>query len=305
MNIAAFNLDYSPVTASGFVNTRSTRNSAGSIEACNPIGTIANGSTCVSGSATIRTTCTTDSVLEVRGLGYHYGDSSRGKAALNQVDFALQPGQFHVLLGPNGAGKSTLFALLTRLLVAQSGSIELFGRDLVKSPANVLADIGVVFQQSTLDLDLTVEQNLIYQGSLHGLSPALVRERMAIESARFGLSERLKDRVRQLNGGHRRRLEIVRALLHEPCLLLLDEPTSGLDLDSRQYLNERVRQLCRERGLCVLWATHLMEEVQDPDDVILLHEGRITVQGRCRKLCYHFGCHTITEVFRQLTGGDL
>ncbi len=247
--------------------------------------------------------------LSVRGLAYDYGHrrgylkgaNRSSRPALDQIDFTLSKGHFNVLLGPNGAGKSTLFALLTRLFVPQAGQIELFGRDLVKSPARVLAEIGVVFQQSTLDMDLSVEQNLIYQGALHGLSPRVVRERMQDDMQCFDLSGRLQDKVRQLNGGHRRRLEIVRALLHQPKILLLDEPTSGLDLDSRRYLNDRVHQLCLERGLCVLWATHLMEEVRDTDEVILLHEGNIAVQGNSRQLCYHFGCDDITGVFRCLT----
>ncbi len=251
------------------------------------------------------TLSSTPPALQVCGVSYRYGREKQAKPALDQVDFTLQSGQFHALLGPNGAGKSTLFALLTRLFVPGSGTIHLFEHDLLASPAKVLADIGVVFQQSTLDLDLSVEQNLLYHGALHGLNARTTRSRMADELAQFGLADRLKEKVRQLNGGHRRRLEIVRALLHRPRMLLLDEPTVGLDLESRHYLNRRVRELCNERDLCVLWATHLMEEVYDHDAVILLHGGRIKAQGECETLCMQMGVSNITELFHHLTRSEI
>lgn len=240
----------------------------------------------------------TDVVLEVSDLSYHYGK----KTALEQIGFTLQAGRFYALLGPNGAGKSTLFALLTRLFVAPQGEIRFFQGGQAASTSQALAQLGIVFQQSTLDLDLSVEQNLLYHGSLHGLSSRQVRDRFTSELARFGLQDRLKDKVRQLNGGHRRRLEIVRALLHQPRLLLLDEPTVGLDLESRAYLNQRVRELCAERDLCVLWATHLMEEVCSDDQVIVLHQGGIKAQASCHELCSTHEVNQIDQVFSRLTG---
>jgi ABC-2 type transport system ATP-binding protein len=239
------------------------------------------------------------SVLDVSNLNYGYG---RGVMALQEVNFSLQRGGFHALLGPNGAGKSTLFALLTRLFVPQQGTIQLFGRDLIKGGGTALANLGVVFQQSTLDLDLSVEQNLLYHGALHGLGRREVRQRMESDLSAFGLESRTRDKVRKLNGGHRRRLEIVRSLLHGPNLLLLDEPTVGLDLESRQYLNERVRQLCSQRGLSVLWATHLMEEVRDSDQVLLLHRGQLCAQGTSAELCREMAADSITLLFNRLTG---
>jgi len=249
------------------------------------------------------TTATVGGVaLRVSELNYSYASAKSGRLALEQLNFDLEAGQFHALLGPNGAGKSTLFALLTRLFVSRQGSIQLLGEDFVRAPAKALGNIGVVFQQTTLDLDLSVEQNLLYQGALQGLDSRTTRARMSEELANFGLHNRLKDKVRQLNGGHRRRLEIVRALLHRPKVLLLDEPTVGLDLESRQYLNQRVRQLCRERDLCVLWATHLMEEIRDGDWVMLLHQGKLRAQGHCRNLCQRHAVTDITALFNELTG---
>lgn len=236
--------------------------------------------------------------LAARNLSFRYGR----KAVLSEVSFELTPGVFHALLGPNGAGKSTLFGLLTRLLAIQCGDILLEGRSLKKRPAEAMRQIGVVFQQNALDLDLTVRQNLMYHAGLHGMSLHRARQRCDQELDRFGLLERANDAVRLLNGGHRRRVEIARALLHQPSLLLLDEPTVGLDVPSRQALNEHVRNLCRDRGLTVLWATHLIEEVEPEDRVLILHRGQLLANGDGRTLCQSEGTSTLAETFQALTG---
>ncbi|MDX1756819.1 MAG: ATP-binding cassette domain-containing protein [Marinobacter sp.] len=236
--------------------------------------------------------------LTARNLSFRYGR----RPVLSEVSFELIPGAFHALLGPNGAGKSTLFGLLTRLLAMQCGDILLEGRSLKKHPAEVMRQIGVVFQQNALDLDLTVRQNLMYHAGLHGLSRRRARQRCDQELDRFGLLERANDAVRLLNGGHRRRVEIARALLHQPSLLLLDEPTVGLDVPSRQALNRHVRNLCRDRGLTVLWATHLIEEVERDDRVLILHRGQLLANGEGHALCQSEGTHTLAETFQALTG---
>ncbi len=231
-------------------------------------------------------------------LSFRYGD----KPVLREVSFALTSGRFHALLGPNGAGKSTLFGLLTRLLAVQQGDILLGGLSLKKQPAEAMRQIGVVFQQNALDLDLTVRQNLQYHAALHGLSRKEARARGDRELERFNLLERAKDAVRQLNGGHRRRVEIARALLHEPSLLLLDEPTVGLDVASRKALNEHVRTLCEEDGLTVLWATHLIEEVRADDRVLILHQGQLLADGNGQAICDAEGTRDLAETFHALTG---
>jgi ABC-2 type transport system ATP-binding protein len=236
--------------------------------------------------------------IEASNLSFRYGD----KPVLKEVSFALTPGRFHALLGPNGAGKSTLFGLLTRLLALQQGDILLAGQSLKKQPAEAMRKIGVVFQQNALDLDLTVRQNLQYHAALHGLSRKEARARGDRELERFGLLDRANEAVRQLNGGHRRRVEIARALLHEPALLLLDEPTVGLDVASRRGLNDHVRTLCESDGLTVLWATHLIEEVRQEDRVLILHEGKLLADGAGHDICQAEGTRDLAETFHSLTG---
>ncbi|ROQ45138.1 ABC-2 type transport system ATP-binding protein [Marinobacter sp. 3-2] len=236
--------------------------------------------------------------IEASNLSFRYGD----KPVLREVSFVLTSGRFHALLGPNGAGKSTLFGLLTRLLALQQGDIRLGGQSLKKQPAEAMRKIGVVFQQNALDLDLTVRQNLQYHAALHGLSRKEARTRGDRELERFNLLDRANDAVRQLNGGHRRRVEIARALLHEPSLLLLDEPTVGLDVASRKALNEHVRTLCEEDGLTVLWATHLIEEVRTDDRVLILHQGQLLADGNGQAICEAEGTRDLAETFHSLTG---
>jgi ABC-2 type transport system ATP-binding protein len=216
----------------------------------------------------------------VSDLSHAYG---RVKA-LDSVSFDLAEGAFLALLGPNGAGKTTIFSLLTRLLATPPGKIRLFGHDLHREARAAMSTLGVVFQQPTLDLDLTVAQNLAYHGALQGMRPREVRQRSIEELERFGLAERRDDRVRELNGGHRRRVEIARALLHQPRLLLLDEASAGLDLETRRALYAHVRGLCTERGTAVLWTTHLVEELGEEDEALLLHRGRILERGSLRAL---------------------
>ena len=228
------------------------------------------------------------SALQVQGVSFAYGP----RQALQEVGFNVAAGSFSALLGPNGAGKSTLIALLTRLYDLQQGDIRVGGCSLRNAAGPALRQLGVVFQQSTLDLDLSVEQNLRYHAALHGLSRRQSGLRVEAELARQELLERRRERVRELNGGHRRRVEIARALLHEPRLLLLDEASVGLDPASRLALNQHIRSLCREQRLSVLWTTHLLDEVQPSDDLLILHQGRLVASGQA-------------AVLSQAHGGDL
>jgi ABC-2 type transport system ATP-binding protein len=240
----------------------------------------------------------TQNALEVTGVSHSFGT----RRVLHDVSFALPPASFTALLGLNGAGKTTLFSLITRLYDHRDGAIRVFGAEVRSNPAAALERMGIVFQQSTLDLDLTVAQNLSYHAALRGMPRRRAHERIARESARMELQDRLGEKVRQLSGGQRRRVEIARALLDEPDLLLLDEPTVGLDVASRQFLIDHVRGLCRERGIAVLWATHLIDEVDEAARVVILHRGRVLAHGSVAEACATTNDGTLRAAFDKLTG---
>ncbi len=235
--------------------------------------------------------------LEIDGLSHNFGK----RQALKDVAFTIAPGVFTILLGQNGAGKTTLFNLITRLYNNRTGHIRIFGVEMRADPGAALARLGVVFQQRTVDLDLTVRQNLLYHGGLHGLSSSKAKERTEAELKRFELTERGNDRVRELSGGQVRRVEIARALIHRPKLLLLDEPTVGLDIGSRQTILDHVRRLCDEDGIGVLWATHLIDEARDADNIVILHQGEIKAVGAAHTVYKEAGTQTLRDAFTTLT----
>lgn len=232
--------------------------------------------------------------INVANLSYNFGP----KAALNNVSFEVGEGMFCALLGPNGAGKSTLFNLLTRLFVASTGQIEVAGHDLNRAPRAALAQLGIVFQQTTLDLDLTVRQNLTYFAALHGLSGKQRASRIAKVLDRLDIADRADEKARTLNGGHRRRTEIARALLHDPAVLLLDEPTVGLDAFARAAITDHVHGLAQD-GTSVLWATHLADEVRPDDRLVILHHAKIIVDGVAKDIS---AGQPLQDAFLALTG---
>ncbi len=212
----------------------------------------------------------TDAVV-LEDVDLSYGSST----VLSQFSLRLDEGSFTALLGPNGAGKSTIFNLIAGLLLPDLGDVQVMGQSMLKSRAG-LRDVGMVFQQSALDLELSVAQNLRYFAGLHGMkNPAAGIERLL---AQLGLEGREKSSVRDLNGGHRRRLEIARALLPSPKILLLDEPTAGLDPASKQAIVDAVHAMSAQ-GVTVLWITHLLDELWPEDDVIVLQSGQIASRG--------------------------
>ncbi|MEY4684571.1 MAG: hypothetical protein RLZ25_1030 [Pseudomonadota bacterium] len=237
--------------------------------------------------------------LELTDLSFAYG----AKKALDHVSFTVASGRCAILLGPNGAGKSTLFSLITRLYDSASGSIRIAGHDLRSAPLKALASLGVVFQQTTLDLDLTVRQNLLYHAALHGLDSRTGQRRIDEELERLDMRHRDQELVRNLNGGHRRRVEIARALLHHPALLLLDEPTVGLDVPSRKALVDHIHALSSSGKLSVLWATHLIDEIAADDAMIVLHQGTIKAKGDIPELLALTATNNIHDAFEVLTSG--
>jgi ABC-2 type transport system ATP-binding protein len=238
--------------------------------------------------------------LSVEDLSFSYS----GKKALDQVSFDIQTGRCTLLLGPNGAGKSTLFSLITRLYDTRTGRIELCGFDIKQQTRKALAKLGVVFQQTTLDMDLTVLQNLRYHCALHGMPRKLSMQRIQQELDRLNMYDRRHEKIRQLNGGHRRRVEIARALLHQPALLLLDEPTVGLDVPSRQSIVDYVHRLAAEENIAVLWASHLIDEIYAGDSLIVLHQGKIKAKGSLDEILKITNTATIKAAFFTLTQGE-
>ena len=236
--------------------------------------------------------------LEVRELVKSYGPLK----ALDDVTLAVAEGEFVGLLGPNGAGKTTLFQILSGLFVADGGSVQVLGHDIRQSATAALAGIGVVFQQPTLDLDLSVLANLRFSAQLHGMARARRRERIEAELERLDLVERAAAPARTLSGGNRRRVELARALVHEPSVLLMDEATVGLDPASRRQLLDYVLELRRERGVGVLWATHLVDEVERADRVVILHRGRVLDAGSPGEIVARAGAESIGEAFLAMTG---
>ncbi len=236
-------------------------------------------------------------MLSVKNSGKKYGV----KWALLGASFELKAGQFCALLGPNGAGKSTLFQLLTGLFVPDEGDIFIDQIDLQKHPAQALARIGVVFQQQALDLDLSVRRNLKFHADLHGLAKSVCTERIAIDATAMGLSAELDRTVRELSGGTRRKVELVRALLHRPGLLLMDEATVGLDPKSRKDILSAVYQDVRQRGTAVLWATHWVEEAVDADKLLLLHQGKLIAEGSPAEVTLALGQPTLEQGFIERT----
>ena len=189
---------------------------------------------------------------------------------------------------------------MTRLYDSTSGSIEVFGFDVRREAPEALSRLGVVFQARTLDLDLSVRQSLLYHAALHGIGRRQAQARIAYVLEKFALADRIHDRVRNLSGGQMRRLEIARALIHDPALLLLDEPTVGLDVEARQGLIREVRRLVAEEGNGILWATHLLDEIQVTDRLVVLHRGRILAQGAVPEVLAQADAPDIQTAFLKL-----
>jgi ABC-2 type transport system ATP-binding protein len=234
-------------------------------------------------------------ILELKNVDFSYGK----KQVLKNVALNIKEGTFSVLLGLNGAGKSTLFSLVTRLLNLQSGEIFINGFS-IQDYSNALKDIGIVFQEPTLDLDLTVKQNLYYYGSLKGLGFKETILSINDEIEKLELLDVMDTTVRNLNGGHRRRVEILRALINKPKLLLLDEATVGLDLKSRFDILAYVRDLVQTKNISVLWITHLFDEVILEDNLSIIKAGQIIDSGIVKDIVKKYEKENLVDTFNFL-----
>jgi ABC-2 type transport system ATP-binding protein len=214
-------------------------------------------------------------VISVENLTHRYGS----RTALSNVGFEVRKGEIFGLLGPNGGGKSTLFRILSTMMVPTEGTATVAGFDVARQPAKVRRSVGVVFQTQSLDKALTVGENLRAQGHLFGLSGAVLRDRMAFAMERLGLKDRRDEVVEKLSGGLRRRVEIAKALLHRPQVLLMDEASTGLDPGARRDLRQYVEDLRTREGVTILLTTHILDEADRCDRLVLLHQGKVVAHG--------------------------
>ncbi len=227
--------------------------------------------------------------IDVRGLVFRYG----AHLALDAVDLQVNAGDLVGLLGPNGGGKTTLFRILTTLLRPAEGDARVFGEDVVSRPAAVRQRLGVVFQHAALDEDLSVMENLQFHGALYGISGLTLRDRAKELLSLFGIEDRARSRTKTLSGGLKRRVDLARALLHRPSLLLLDEPTTGLDPAARYEFWQLLSHIRLTEGTTILAATHLLEEAEDCDTVTILDRGRVVATGEPDVLRSDLGGETL------------
>lgn len=229
-------------------------------------------------------------VVVTRDLRHSYGE----RTALHGVDLSVDRGELFALLGPNGSGKSTLFKILATLMVPGGGEAEVLGHDPVTAPWAVRRAIGVAFQSPSLDGNLTVRENLMHQGHLYGMRGAKLGHRIDELLTTFGLRDRAGERAATLSGGLARRVDLAKALLHAPPVLLLDEPSTGLDPSARRDLLEMLGRTRREAGTTCLLTTHLMEEAVRCDRVAILDRGRVVAVGAPDELTREIGGDVVT-----------
>lgn len=227
--------------------------------------------------------------VAIEAVSHRYGE----RLALNGLSLQVGQGSIFGLLGPNGGGKTTLFKLLATLLAVQEGTIRIEGRDLRKNSAEIRQHLGVVFQAPSLDKKLTVLENLTHQGHLYGLRGAPLQKRIQSSLELLQIPDRARDLVEKLSGGLQRRVELAKALLHQPRILLLDEPSTGLDPGVRIDLWKHLRSLNQTQGLTLLLTTHLLEEAEHCDRIALLDAGRLIAEGSPQQLKKEAGGETI------------
>jgi ABC-2 type transport system ATP-binding protein len=241
-------------------------------------------------------------MIEVRDLVKEFG----AFAAVDHISFSVPEGQIRALLGPNGAGKTTTIKILTTVLAPTSGRIRVAGHDPTREQALVRRAFGIVFQDPSLDDELTAYENMELHGILYGMPRKARRDGTANLLGLVGLWQRRNDYVKTFSGGMKRRLEIARALLHQPRLLFLDEPTQGLDPQTRGVIWEFVRGLSAERNVTVFFTTHAMEEAERVADAItVIDHGRIVAEGAAAELKEKTGSGTLEAAFIALTGRNI
>lgn len=231
-----------------------------------------------------------NNIIEITNLNKSFKDVK----AVQNLSFKVKEGELFAFLGLNGAGKSTTISILCGGLKKDSGTVIIDGHDLDKSVEGVKKELGVVFQNSVLDKPLSVKDNLENRAALYGITGEDFKNRLDELDKLLDLSELLKRPVGKLSGGQRRRVDIARALLHKPKILILDEPTTGLDPQTRHTLWEVIENLRKETGMTVFLTTHYMEEAADADYIVILDNGKIAAEGTPLELKNNFSGDYVT-----------
>ena len=225
-------------------------------------------------------------IIEVQDLTKRYKNSETN--AVDGISFSVTPGQLFALLGPNGAGKTTTISILTTTLTPTSGVALIAGHDVLQNPSAVRQNVGIIFQKPSLDMNLTAEENVRFHATLYGLypfrptfrlMPRAYRQQIEALAEVLGISEDMFKPIKTFSGGMKRKLEILRSLLHKPRVLFLDEPTVGLDPASRRNLWTYIRQVRREGGTTVFLTTHYLEEAEEADTICIINHGKIVSYG--------------------------
>jgi ABC-2 type transport system ATP-binding protein len=241
-------------------------------------------------------------IIEVKNLVKKFDDIT----AVDDISFNVEAGEIFAFLGPNGAGKTTTIKMFTTLLHPDSGKILINSFDPTTNPNDVRCSFGIIFQDPSLDDDLTAWENLEFHGVLYGLPRKTRRERMAELLKVVELEKRQNDLVKEFSGGMKRRLEIARGLLHHPKIIFLDEPTLGLDPQTRNHLWSYIKDMNQKEGITVFFSTHYMEEADRmADRIAIIDNGKIVANGTAEALKKETGSATLEDAFLKLTGKQI
>ena len=235
-------------------------------------------------------------ILKIEGLTKYYNDF----LALKSINISLKAGELVALLGPNGAGKSTLFSILSGMLSPNKGDCFISGKSIIHEPVLALKNLGIVFQQPTIDTELTVLDNLFFHARLHGIKTKKIKEYIFKELVSYNLENKMHKKVKILSGGEKRKVELIRSLIHKPKVLLMDEPTVGLDPSSRKELLLKVHNLKNKDKLSILWTTHLVDEAEKADKVIVLNKGEILKIGTPSEIIKKTNVQNLERAFFKL-----
>ena len=241
-------------------------------------------------------------IIEVIDLNKKFGDFT----AVDNINFTVAKGEIFAFLGPNGAGKSTTIKMLTTLLHPTKGRIQLNGHDPVKDSSAARKSFGIVFQDPSLDDELTAYENMDFHGVLYGMPIKLRRERIEQLLKFVELWDRRNSLVKEFSGGMKRRLEVARGLMHHPKILFLDEPTLGLDPQTRNHIWNYLKNLNQQEGITVFFTTHYMAEAErTAQRIAIIDHGKIIATGTTAALQQQTGTKSLEEAFLKLTGDTI